>query len=297
MKKWIMLSEDGVVKYRKPILRVGDFQKKTEGKLFSFTQEHIDFFAESFSHKIPVPLEHTTEPDQNRGWCVGMEVEEDVLVGEFTFSDLVEDPNIFDTSVNIPIEDGRVQPIDHVALTSYPVVDGLGSFETISCSLIPVEEEPVAINWASIRTTLELSEDLTEENFVAVLQKRFADLQNEVALSKAPPKIDIEDIKAKHGGILKLAKEGREAKIAALPLSKGAKDKLAEVLCTEESLCLSLADTPDLFDEIVEALNLHVPLDEGELTGIQLSDSNKGEKESYLIRSAKARKAAAEKGN
>ena len=148
MKHWIELSEG---KLKKPILRVGEFKKQSNGEVFTFEQKHIDFFCDSFSGKIPVPLEHTTDPEKNRGWITGMEKEEEVLFGIFELEG-VEHPNRFDTSVNIPIEEGRVQPIDHVALTSYPVVDGLGKFEEIACSLVPkVEEKTVAVVKEKIR--------------------------------------------------------------------------------------------------------------------------------------------------
>jgi len=302
MRKWIELSDK---KLKKPILRVGDFQKKTDGTKFSFTREHLDYFANSFSNKIPVPLEHTTDPDMNRGWCVGMEVEGDVLNGIFELSDLIKDPNIFDTSVYIPVEDGRVQPIEHVALTSYPVVDGLGKFEAIACSLLPQKEEKVvAVNWASLRTTLELSEDLTEENVVEVLTKRFKDMSEQTKAlelsnaklkeSVAPPPINIEQIKDKK--IFKLAKDSRKTKIESLPLSKAVCDKLVEIYCTDAGIALALSESAeDNFDTVVAALEQNEPLEFKERSGIQLSDPKKGKEESGLIKDAKRRAELAKK--
>ena len=302
MKSWIQLSEK---KFKKPILRVGEFQKKTDGTIFAFNQEHLDYFAASFKNRVPVPLEHTTEPDKNRGWVVGMEVEDDVLLGTFEFSETIEDPNIFDTSVYIPIEEGRVQPIEHVALTSYPVVDGLGKFEAIACSLVsPKEEEVVAINWASVRTTLELSEDLTEENFVEILSKRLKAMADEkedleLKLSEVKPadapKIDIVKFREKHGKLFKFAHEGRKAKIESLPLSKAVHDKLVEIYCSDEGLALALSDDDDAqdnFDSVIEALEQNENLAFSEESGIQLSDPSKSQ-ESGLVADARRRAEAA----
>ena len=287
MKTWLKLS-DGRLK--KPILRVGTFQKQSDGTQFTFTKEHLDYFAGAFSHKIPVPLEHTTEPDANRGWCVGMEVEGDYLNGFFEFSELVEDPNIFDTSVYVPIENGRVQPIEHVALTSYPVVDGLGKFESIACSLVPMQEEKsVSTIWASLKTALELSEDLTEETAVEVLTKRFAALKA-LELSnanKTPPVLTIEQVKEKQGKLFKFAHDGRKAKIESLPLSKAVRDKLVGLLCSDKGIALSLSnDTEDIFDELTSILSENEVLELGERSGVQLSDTKK---ESFLVRDAKRR--------
>lgn len=299
MNTWVALSEG---KFRKPILRVGQFEKRSDGTRFEFTQEHLNYFEKSFSNKVPVPLEHTSDPEANRGWVTDMKVENDVLYGVFEFEGL-EHPNRYDTSVNIPIEDGRVQPINHVALTSYPVVDGLGKFEAIACSLLPIgekKESSVAVNWANLRTTLELSEDLTEENVVEVLTKRFGDMSKKIKdleLSNAP-KIKLEDVKKTHPQLLKLAKDGRAAKIRTLPLSKAAQDKLEAAFCSDDSLELSLSSPAgssiDIFDLVFEAISAHEPLEEGEISGIQLSDGKKGQ-ESYLIADAKARAERAKK--
>jgi hypothetical protein len=301
MKKWIALSTENGLRWRKPILKVGDFKKDSTGEEFSFSQEHIDFFAESFEHKIPVPAEHTTDPDKNRGWVVKMSVEGDTLYGDFEFSEeLVPDPNIYDTSVNIPVIDGRAQAIDHVALTSYPVVKGLGTFEAISCSLISKKEKET-VDWKTLATALSLSE-LTEDNAAEVLTKAFKSLSEEIENLKNEkkalelslsenPKIDIKDVKEKNGKVIKLALKGRKTEIAALPLSKAAKGKLEKVFCSEDAIALSLNhETFDTFEEVVEAISEHDPLDFEEITGVQLSDRNKGgRKENGLLADAKAR--------
>ena len=284
MKNWIQLSDK---KWKKPILRTGDFQKKSDGTRFSFTEEHLSYFADSFTNRIPVPLEHTTEPDQNRGWVTEMKVEEGVLQGIFEFSDLVEDPNIFDTSVFIPIEDGRAQPIEHVALTSYPVVDGLGKFEAIACSLVPVKEKPI-VDLVALKANLQLSEDLTDENVVDVLTSRFKDLSEQIEASKKPQKIELSQVKEKHGKLFEFAKSGRRAKIDALQLSKAVQDKLAEVYCSDAGLALALSEgDADNFDTVIEALEQNKPLEFSERTGVQLSDGNK--EESGLVADAKRR--------
>lgn len=301
--KWLKLS-DGERRYKKPILRVGEFVKESEGVKFSITQEHLQFLKESFKTRVPVPLEHTTDPDKNRGWVSDLEIENDVLFGVFELSEMIEDPNIFDTSVYMPIEEGRLQPLKHVALTSYPVVDGLGKFEAIVASLTPTKEETeVAFNWKALGVALGLS-DLTEENAEDKLTEHFKSQSEEVKslklqLSDTNPKINIEQIKKQHGKLFQFAKDGKKSKIESLPLSKAAKDKLIEHYCSDDILALSLSeDYFDDFDVIIDALEQHESLEFGEVSGVQLSDPLKGKtKTSSIVELARKRAEAAKGGN
>lgn len=301
--KWLKLS-DGERRYKKPILRVGEFVKESEGVKFSITQEHLQFLKESFKTRVPVPLEHTTDPDKNRGWVSDLEIENDVLFGVFELSEMIEDPNIFDTSVYMPIEEGRLQPLKHVALTSYPVVDGLGKFEAIVASLTPIKEETeVAFNWKALGVALGLS-DLTEENAEDKLTEHFKSQSEEVKslklqLSDTNPKINIEQIKKQHGKLFQFAKDGKKSKIESLPLSKAAKDKLVEHYCSDDILALSLSeDYFDDFDVIIDALEQHESLEFGEVSGVQLSDPLKGKtKTSSIVELARKRAEAAKGGN
>jgi len=295
--KFLGLSEGGRQLFRKPILRAGQFEKESEDALIEITQEHIDFLAGAFSHRIPVPLEHTEDPEKNRGWVNRVEQEGEALYGVFEFSALIVDPNDFDTSVYIPIKDGKMQPIRHVALTSYPVVDGLGKFEAIACSLVS-PKELITVEWEKVKAAAGLSSDLTDENAVEVLSAHYADLRAKLAAlecsnaklkEELPPKEKQVVLSQK---ILKLAKDGREIKIKALKLSKAVQDKLVATYCSDEGVALALSETAvDNFDEVISALEQNEPLDFTEKSGVQLSDKSK-EKESGLIINARNRAAA-----
>jgi phage I-like protein len=293
-KGWIALSEQKK-KWKKPILRVGEFIKQSQGIKFSIEQKHLDYFCSSFTKRIPVPLEHTFDPEKNRGWVTEVESKDNVLYAVFEFAEAIEDPSIYDTSVYFEVEEGYVRPLKHVALTSYPVIDGLGDFKAVACSLNPTKEDTtVPFDFSALKMALNLSEELTEENVVEKVSAAFS-----AARKTESPKIDITEIKEKYGKVLKLAKEGREMKIRSLPLSKGAQDALIKALCTEDVIALSLSDDyQDNFDTVIDAIKLHDgSIEEGERSGAQLPDSKKGkQKELSLSEMAQERAKAFAEG-
>src|SRR5690606_13600266 len=100
--------------------------------------------------KIPLPVEHTFDPEKNRGYVVGAQLGKNskgipALFALIQFRDEQEGKKLAastDVSIFVPPDftDGHgnkyPRPITHVALTSYPVVSGLDGFKAIAASLV-----------------------------------------------------------------------------------------------------------------------------------------------------------------
>ena len=143
-----------VKRFRKELVRVGDYFKASQNLAFTVTPDTLDHWAMTFSqwaangNKVPVPLGHdkAQNPEANRGWVVDMFREGDTLVGVI---DLIggDEPSINtlaasnDVSIYAPVSftDGKgntySRPITHVALCTDPVILGLGKFQAIAASL------------------------------------------------------------------------------------------------------------------------------------------------------------------
>lgn len=135
-------------RYRKHILKLGKFVKKSDNLRFEITPREFDHFERTFSQmqqngvKVPLPLGHTDDDHKNRGWVVGIERSTD----DPNFLDAIiecDRPELIkenDVSVFVPpsFTDGEgneyMRPIRHVALTPYPVIPGLGEFKAIAAS-------------------------------------------------------------------------------------------------------------------------------------------------------------------
>jgi hypothetical protein len=97
--------------------------------------------------KVPIPVEHTTDPEKKRGDLIGIDVRPNdkgklAAFGRIKFSSPEHAAAHKSSDVSIYVEpsfkdgNGTVwkRPIRHVALTNYPVIPGLGSFQPIAAS-------------------------------------------------------------------------------------------------------------------------------------------------------------------
>jgi len=328
-KKWELILSDGKKIYRKEILRSGSFVTSDDIE-FTVTEDNLHHMKSTFDTmlangiKVPVPLEHTTDPAANRGWVKGMEVAGDRLLATIELSEEVTDPTLYDVSVYIPQvwKDGNGneynQPIRHVALTSYPTITGLGEFQAIVCSLNPQGGgKEMSIDYGKLGTDLGIEETMSEENAVTLLLAHFkkkdethlsevSKLKEDLEAAKRPEKKSVEALKelaASHPGLIKLGANGRKAQLEALTgkaISPAVRDGLVGMFCSEEAIALSLDESETLFDELVKVLEKNSLVDLDELTGpqgkvIKLSDPAKGGgiEDNPLVANAKARAKAA----
>lgn len=137
--------------FRKELIYAGSFAKKDQR--FTIDRPLLDHYKSTVDKMlsngidIPIPIEHTTDPEKNRGKLLGVEVAKnkrgvESLFGTIKFRDeesakLAKTSNV---SIYQPPEftDGvgrkYVRPIRHVALTDYPVIPALEGFEPIAAS-------------------------------------------------------------------------------------------------------------------------------------------------------------------
>jgi hypothetical protein len=154
----LRLSDQGPRTYLKELVHVGDFQKKdADGELnFSIDDDLLRHWKNTFDKMleegvdVPLPVEHTSDPEANRGKIVGMRLGwnrrgERALFGivQFRDEDAAKLANSTDVSIYVPPDftsgNGTryERPIRHVALTTQPVIPGLDKFKTIAASFVP----------------------------------------------------------------------------------------------------------------------------------------------------------------
>lgn len=154
----------GKRKYLKELIHTGDFAKyDKDGNVeytFSVDEDLINHWRDTIElmladlgpDAIPMPLEHTRDPDKNRAYIHGAVVGKNskgktALYGIVDFID--DDAERLAKSTNVSIHvppsvtrsvDGKtktyIRPIAHVAFTNYPVIPGLDGFQTISASYV-----------------------------------------------------------------------------------------------------------------------------------------------------------------
>jgi len=136
-------------RFRKELIRVGNYVKPDAGLEFSVGPEALDHWAQTFALMlsngvdVTVPVGHTGDAEANRGYVRDIYREGDSLFGilELVGEDAIALAGRTDVSIYSPPEytDGKgnhyVRPITHVALTTSPVVSGLRGFEALAASL------------------------------------------------------------------------------------------------------------------------------------------------------------------
>lgn len=309
MKDWKLANDNGVTRlWKKAILKTGEFEKSSTGEEFEIDLSFLEHLQTTFQkwteagHRVPIPVEHTTNPEKNRGFAKGLKIEGDTL---YSFMEFPRDydPSLMDVSIHVPVEErGFKRPLSHIALTSYPVIPGLGRFEAISASLNSAQgDKPVPFDFKKLGTTLKLSEELTEDNAESILlselkelRKKNGELEEEktsletkLAASKTIDFSELQETAKKLPGAIAGVKKGRLAALKSLTLGDSPKinkfvmDKLESRYCSEEALTLSLADEDGKseFDFLMSVLEHNEIPKVGETTGAQdditLSDKNK----------------------
>ncbi len=135
-------------KFRKELIRTGNYVKPSAGLAFSVDRSALDHWVETFSTMrangvdVTVPVGHTTDAEANRGYVRDLFRDGDSLVGiiELVGEDAIRLAGRSDVSIYSPPEytDGKgnryVRPITHVALVTNPVVPGLKGFEALAAS-------------------------------------------------------------------------------------------------------------------------------------------------------------------
>jgi hypothetical protein len=301
---WVLSSDTERV-YRKQLIYTGEFEAR--GQRFSVDAPTLAHWQETFERmtkagiEVPVPVEHTRDPEKRRGTLQKVERAKDSkgrdgLFGFIKFRDAeAEKLAASNVSIYVPPErpDGKGgkfrRPIEHVALTDYPVVPGLDNFQPIAASLTPEGAEKMSFRDLAKKLKIDLADNVEDGavegaivSEVGKLRKSVSELTAKVEASKPKPSDDdkskSEDAKPAtvSASIVDLATENRTLKLDRLvessKITPAVRDKLAAQYCDGEALALSLAveDGPaDGFDTLVEALGENDPVALSESTGPQ----------------------------
>jgi len=137
-------------RFKKEVVRVGRYAKMSAGEDFQITRAHLDNWITQFGRmkangvRVPIPDQHANHGSatRNMGWVDSLWIEGDTLWMACTIigEDAVNAVARSDVSLQSPprLVDGKgnvyMQPIEHVALCTNPVVPGLGDFIPLSLS-------------------------------------------------------------------------------------------------------------------------------------------------------------------
>lgn len=295
-----------IQRFSKDLIRAGDWVKASTDQRFKIDAEWMAGRVAEFGRmkaagvRVPVPVGHTNDPEANRGYLEELWVDGDTLMGAI---DLIGDKAIAlastcEVSIYVPekITDGKgneyVQPIEHVALVTDPVISGQKKFIPIAASRGgPTVKVPVCrlskgdstMKWQDLCAALGLSteglddtsgpaavlkklEELTSQN--KNLSKEAADAKTALAASRNKPEPD--------PVVLRLARENREMKLDRLveagKITPAVRAKLAGCFIGENDANLKLsldADGDGRFCAMVEALGENDPVKLKEQTASQ----------------------------
>lgn len=142
----------------KEIVHVGEFKK--DGQRINIREGHLDHWKKTFAKmsnlgmKVPVPVEHTRNPEKKRGEVLSLEKKLNsrgipALYARIKFRD-PEAAKLSGSGVSIFVPKeassglGHVfaNPLEHVAITDYPVIPDLEPFaQALSLSFEPPEKK------------------------------------------------------------------------------------------------------------------------------------------------------------
>lgn len=261
------LSEKGLTRFKKELIRIGDYVKDSTQQKFSVVKETLAHWVNTFDlwlangNKVSIPLGHGTagDADDNQGWVTSLSVEGNSLYGVME----LKDPALAltsDVSIYVPVEavDGKgiryKVPITHVALCTDPVIPGLESFEKLELSYGDSNMEFMK----TIYKALGLSGDkATEDGAVAAIDALIP--------KEEKPAKDL-------GPLARLLSDNRALKLSGLlkaGLVTPALKEVIEAKYIKPEVCaleLSQEKSNDAFDFLFDVLSKNTPVELGEQT-------------------------------
>ncbi len=298
-----------VYRFKKDIIRVGEFADNGYGSPASVTALHLSHWAKTFAKmkangvKVPIPKDHKDweSAENNRGWVHGMFVEDDrlVMTCELFGDDVEALAASNDVSIMCPTEwtdcdsNHYVIPIRHVALTPVPMVTGLSEFIRIAAAARSQGTKENDMDLQKIRAAMGIKEELTKENAVklvcsaatatieklADLTKKFDALTKKfdaqaLKLSEKPEVKDPEPAEKIGPLTLKMASKYRQTMLDGLVSggnqSPATVKALSELHVNDVAIMASASEhNVDAFDHLIAALKLNTAVVLGEQTGGQ----------------------------
>jgi len=142
----------------KEVVHVGTFHK--DDQRIPITEQHLKHWCKTFAEmaregiEVPVPLEHTRDPEKRRGKVLSLTMSKNsrglpAMYAKIAFSDAKQAKQLRNSGVSIfvpkEVKTGSGNtykiPIEHIAITDYPVVAGLEPFKPIALSFTPADDK------------------------------------------------------------------------------------------------------------------------------------------------------------
>lgn len=276
MSEWLKLSKNV---YRKELLPVGKYRKDSDDLDFEIsldTLNHINTTIKGMLDAgVRIPLVKNHDGDSSFGQILKGAIDGESLFVDIEFTDTKcrDEALRNDVSAFIPPEfvDGRgnawKRPLRHVAITPYPVIPGLGNWETVAASFHTSNSRNIDMLDELISALgLSFSADVTEDNkkkqTVTVVKKlvdQSLQLADELIYARAeketlrPAKTELPPI------IINQVRKSRQRDIEDLLLGEKitpavAKDLIKEY-CDKDSVELALSEeSVDEFDTMIRIL-------------------------------------------
>ena len=309
------VASDNSLVLEKELAYEGEFA--TKGTTFKITPSVLEHWQKTHAEmlsagvEVPVPVEHTNDPEKKRGFLRSITVRKNkrgrmAAYGTIEFlSPEARDAHLHtQVSVFVPAEyrlgdksKTFKRPIRHVALTDYPVIPGL---------------EPMRPLALSFTGDLSMA-DVTLQDLATKLSIDPADMDDQALLAALAEKIDAlvqenTDLKAKtdagggdKGGkkkpvaasdpMVKLTIKDRNAELDSLVrefrITPAQANELRKQHTNPEHVALALSEEDNAFDDLLSVLKTNTPYSKGR-DGVRLSDSRK-EKHGALVADAESR--------
>jgi hypothetical protein len=187
--------------FEKELIYIGKFTK--DDVTFEVVEETLDHWVLEFSKmaahgfKIILPVEHTFDPEKNRGYVTVLSKRPNsrgipALFGRIEFSDAAAAKLARTTDVSIyspptyQMGNGynAIRPITHVALTNYPVVPGLSPFETLAASF--AQGSLMNLTELAMKLGIAVPDGADDAAVSELIMKAFAELQKKTAPAADP---------------------------------------------------------------------------------------------------------------
>lgn len=325
------IATDDPLVVEKELVHVGDFSKHTDDSevKYKITEKLLDHWHKTFAEmskdsvQVPMPLEHTRNPEARRATLVQTirkpnKSGKESLFGRVRFKDVKAKADLAASNVSIfvPKKSGKyTMPIEHVAFTDYPVVSTLEPFAIVASLVESDATEDDNMTLRELATQAGIDPSITDEQqiMMALAQKLAAIPKGPVPGVPVPgvpvvsprPALPARFSNTKDtpeplgGSVLALVKQGREAILLSLStgpdahITPAARKILEEKYCTEEVLSLShLPGANDDFDNIIAVLKTNPPLrgkgSQAQTMALSKEDQMNPEK-SPLVRNAEKR--------
>lgn len=310
--------------FRKQLIYTGQFVKKTDktNQPFKVDLAHLEHWRDTFLKmsqegiEVPVPVEHSKNPDDKRGAILGLEVAKDSkgrdsLYGIIEFHTDEAAKQYKNSNVSIYVPNSRTSgkgteyknPIEHVAITDYPVIPGLEKFETLALS----ENEQMTIDAKKLAEKLGIASDVADTELEAAITTAIDELlkkaEKPAPKNETPPVDPKKETPAVAASLVNMLKRARTTEIGALvsagKIVPAVAKKLEAKYCNDDAISLSLSnDSGDDFDSVLDALKENASvLPIGEKSGPQVLELSANDvtdsKKNPLLRNAERRAAEA----